>query len=489
MSRSTERFRCDACGVAAHKWAGRCPSCHEWNTLAADLAPVPGAGRSDAFARAVALSGVEGDGTLAQPTGITEVDRVLGGGVVTGGVTLVFGPPGVGKSTLLFQVLASFARRGAPVLLASAEESLAQVKGRANRLGPVPDALMVLAGHDVGAIEAAIASRPPALVVVDSIQTICDPDSPGATGSLNQIRHCVDRLTRLAKSSGVPMILVGHVTKDGDLAGPRTIEHMVDTVLSFEGDRHHSLRMLTAIKHRFGATGEVGIFEMGDDGLTGVADPGELLLGDRMADVAGSVVIPVLQGRRPLLVEVQALLSPHGASPSARPRTLGIDASRASLLLAVLGCRTALGSLDAEVFVAAVGGISITEPAVDLAVALAVASAALAVAVPPDLVAFGELGLAGEVRAVPGAERRISEAQRAGFGAALVPASTPSEAFALAKGMEIHLVRTLDEALHHAFGSSARDQSDDAGRIGPERVTDAACGDTMPTWSSVAVSR
>ena len=207
-----------------------------------------------------------------------------------------------------------------------------------------------------------------------------------------------------------------------------------------------------------------------------------------MADVAGSVVIPVLQGRRPLLVEVQALLSPHGASPSARPSTLGIDVSRASLLLAVLGCRTALGSLDAEVFVAAVGGISITEPAVDLTVALAVASAALAVAVPPDLVAFGELGLAGEVRAVPGAERRISEAQRAGFGAALVPASTPSEAFALAKGMEIH-VRTLDEALHHAFGSSARDQSDDAGRIGPERVTDAACGDTMPTWSSVAVSR
>ncbi len=347
----------------------------------------------------------------------------------------------------------------------------------------------MLAGHDVGAIEAAIASDRPALVVVDSIQTICDPMSPGATGSLNQIRDCVDRLTRLAKSSGVPVILVGHVTKDGDLAGPRTIEHMVDTVLSFEGDRHHSLRMLTAIKHRFGATGEVGIFEMGDDGLRGVADPGELLLGDRMADVAGSVVVPVLQGRRPILVEVQALLSPHGPGPLPRPKTVGIDGSRVSLLLAVLGCRSALGAIDGEVFVAAVGGISITEPAVDLSVALAIASAELGLAVPANLVVFGELGLAGEVRAVPGAERRINEAQRAGFTAALVPASTPSDAFALAKDMEIHLVRTLGEALTHVFGSMTPHRAQGVGEIDPWGVTNGAGDDTMRAWSSVAVSR
>jgi DNA repair protein RadA/Sms len=322
---------------------------------------------------------------------------------------LLFGPPGIGKSTLLFQVLASVAARGLDVVLASAEESLAQVSGRATRLGAIPDQLMVLVGNDVGAIEAAILRRPPSLVVVDSIQTICDPELAGATGSLVQIRDCVDRLTRLAKATGVPIVLVGHVTKDGDLAGPRTIEHMVDTVLSFEGDRHHALRMLTAVKHRFGPTGEVGIFEMRDDGLRAVPDPGQLLLGDRVAGVPGSVVVPVLQGRRPLLVEVQALIGPNagggGAGQYARPLTQGIDASRVSLLLAVLGCRADVANLGGQVFVAAVGGISISEPAVDLAVALAVASAMLGRAVPADLVVFGELGLAGEVRAVSGADR------------------------------------------------------------------------------------
>src|SRR6202035_3663750 len=275
-------------------------------------------------------------------TGIEEVDRVMAGGFVAGAVTLVFGPPGVGKSTLLFQVLAAVAERGFSVLLASAEESLAQVSVRATRVGTVPEQLMVLAGNDVGAIEAAIIRRPPSLVVVDSVQTICAPELAGATGSLTQIRDCVDRLTRFAKSTGVPIVLVGHVTKDGDLAGPRTIEHMVDTVLSFDGDRHHALRMLTAVKHRFGPTGEVGIFEMRDDGLQAVPDPGQLLLGDRMAGIPGSVVVPVLQGRRPLLVEVQALLGPGGGGGTGppRPQTLGIDPARANLLLAVLACRT-----------------------------------------------------------------------------------------------------------------------------------------------------
>jgi DNA repair protein RadA/Sms len=376
------------------------------------------------------------------PTGMVEFDRVLAGGFVAGSVTLVFGPPGVGKSTLLFQVLASVASAGAEVLLASAEESLTQVGGRAARIGAVPESLLALAGNDVVAIEEAIVHHRPALVVVDSIQTVSDDELPGAAGSLAQVRACVDRLTRLAKSTGIPIVLVGHVTKDGDLAGPRAVEHLVDTVLSFDGDRHHALRMLTAVKHRFGSAGEVGIFEMREDGLRAVPDPGPMLLGDRMPGVAGSVVVPVLQGRRPLLVEVQALLGPNG---DGRPKTLGIDSARVTLLLAVLSSRAHVLVGQAEVFVAAVGGVSIVEPAVDLGVALAVASAARGLVVPKEFVVFGELGLAGEVRMVPGAERRLAEARRAGFSRALVPASTSSEG--VPPGMQLHPVRTLDEAL------------------------------------------
>ncbi len=435
-----------------------------------------GAAAPAAPAAAVPLGSVVGGDALPRATGVGEVDRVLGGGFVDGAVTLVFGPPGVGKSTLLFQVLAAVAARGAEVLLASAEESLAQVSGRAARLGSIPERLNVLAGNDVGAIEAAMVNRPPALVVVDSIQTICDPGQPGATGSLAQIRDCVDRLTRLAKSTGIPVVLVGHVTKDGDLAGPRSIEHMVDTVISFEGDRHHALRMLTAVKHRFGPTGEVGIFEMRDDGVRAVADPGPLLLGDRMAGVPGSVVVPVLQGRRPILVEVQALLGPEAAG--GRPHTLGIDASRVILLLAVLGCRTEVKVGKVEVFVAAVGGITISEPAVDLAVALAVASAAEGRAVPSDLVVFGELGLAGEVRMVPGADRRLNEAMRAGFTRALIPASTSLDT--VPPGMEVHRVRTLSDALGLLRQPRLEARISAEGEVG---------AGTMPGWSTVAASR
>jgi DNA repair protein RadA/Sms len=482
MARSTEIYQCTTCGGTALQWVGRCPQCAEWNTLAASPRQAAANTNTAAAPQAVALREIVGGDALPMATGVDEVDRVLGGGFVAGAVTLVFGPPGVGKSTLLFQVLAAVAGRGLEVLLASAEESLAQVSGRATRLGAIPDQLMVLAGNDVGAIEAAIVRRPPALVVVDSVQTISDPELPGATGSLVQIRDCVDRLTRLAKATGVPIVLVGHVTKDGDLAGPRTIEHMVDTVLSFEGDRHHALRMLTAVKHRFGPTGEVGIFEMRDDGLRAVPDPGQLLLGDRVAGVPGSVVVPVLQGRRPLLVEVQALIGPNagggGAGTTARPLTQGVDASRVSLLLAVLGCRADVVNLGGQVFVAAVGGISISEPAVDLAVALAVASAMLGRAVPADLVVFGELGLAGEVRAVSGADRRLSEAARAGFTRAIVPVSTPVDALAAAPDVHIEQARTLAQAL---WLSLAPEMS--------EEVYEEDMAGTMLPWSTVAASR
>ncbi|HXN59287.1 MAG TPA: DNA repair protein RadA [Acidimicrobiales bacterium] len=454
----TEVYVCAACETTSPRWVGRCQNCGEWNTFG----PVAASPPVTSVARAVPLRAVPADGAHPLPTGVSELDRVMAGGVVGGSVTLLFGPPGIGKSTLLFQVLSSVSATGVDVLLASAEESLTQVGGRASRLGPVPPHLLALEGHDVGAIEQAVARHRPALVVVDSLQSVSDPTLPQPAGSLSQVRASVERLTRMAKTSGVPLLLVGHVTKDGDLAGPRAVEHLVDTVLSFDGDRHHALRVLTSVKHRFGPTGEVGIFEMGDDGLRAVPDPGPLMLGDRMAGVPGSVVVPVLQGRRPLLVEVQALLGPSvGAGAAARPHTLGIDAARASLLVAVLACRTAVDvPASAEFYVAAVGGISVTEPAADLAVALALASVVRDRPFPSDLVAFGELGLAGEVRMVPGAERRLAEAQRAGFTRALVPASSSTTA---PPGMTVHGVRTLAEALTVA----------------------ATVPGTMPGWSTV----
>ncbi len=420
---------------------------------------------------AVALREVSAEGARPLPTGVSELDRVLGGGVVSGSVTLLFGPPGIGKSTLLFQVLSSLAAAGSDVLLASAEESLTQVSGRASRLGRVPAHLLALEGPDVEAIEVATERGLPALVVVDSLQSVSDPGLAQPAGSVAQVRACVERLTRLAKRSGVPFLVVGHVTKDGDPAGPRAVEHLVDTVLSFDGDRHHALRVLTAVKHRFGPAGEVGIFEMRDDGLRAVPDPGPLMLGDRMAGVPGSVVVPVMQGRRPLLVEVQALLGPGAAGASARPHTLGLDPSRANLLRAVLSCRSGIDApASFEFFVAAVGGISVTEPAADLAIALAMASVVKGTPVPPDLVAFGELGLAGELRTVPEADRRLAEARRGGFARALVPASIADDAATVrSPQMAVQGVRTLAEALVTAFGPAG---------------TQTAAG-TMPEWSTL----
>lgn len=453
MPKASFTHRCRDCGARHARWVGRCPECGEWNTLEAELAGVAGAGGARGEpVPAVPLAGVAGRSAEPLPTGIGELDRVLAGGLVPGSLTLLYGEPGVGKSTLLLQVLASVAADGVPTLLVSAEESAAQVRSRAERLGPVPPELFVVATSDAAVAETAVRDVGPRVAVVDSIQTLADPTVGSAPGALSQVRACVERLARLARHEGPAIVLVGHVTKDGDLAGPRALEHLVDTVLAFEGDRHHSLRLLRADKHRFGATGEVGLFEMADRGVCDVADPGPLLLGDRRAEVPGSAVTAVLQGRRSLVVELQALVC--AGAPGGRRTALGVDGRRLCTVAAVLEARAGISLAGLEVFASAAGGVRATEPAADLPMALALASASTGVALPADTVSFGEVGLAGEVRQVMGTERRLAEALRLGFARALVPASTPSGPAG------IHLVRVdsvsgaLAAAGVHAAGAS-----------------------------------
>ena len=447
MAKARTIYRCSECGVAESKWVGRCASCGTWGSLVEEVVrtdTTTGGKRSAAASAAVPtpLHLVATGGTACQPTGVAELDRVLGGGIVPGSVTLLGGEPGIGKSTLLLQVLASLAEGGGPCLLVSAEESAPQVRIRAGRLGPVPEGLLVLPETSLPAILDAIDACSPTVCVIDSIQTVLDPELGSAPGSVAQVRECAHAFTRVAKETGVAVILVGHVTKDGALAGPRALEHVVDTVLSFEGDRHHALRLLRAVKHRFGATGELGLFEMTDVGMIGVEDPSGLLLGDRRSGVAGSAVVTALEGRRPLLVEVQSLVSSAGTAGPRRSGQ-GVDNGRLALLLAVLEKRVDIGLSSSEVFVSAVGGVKLTEPAADLGIALALASAVTGVALPDDLVAFGEVGLGGELRQVPHGVRRLAEAARLGFTHAVVPASAPSGP----PGLRVIRLSTLAEAV------------------------------------------
>lgn len=349
---------------------------------------------------------------------------MLGGGLVPGSVTLVGGEPGVGKSTLLLQLLRARADAGAPVLLVCAEESPRQVRLRAERLGPLPDTLYLLAATDLSSLAPAVGDIGCELVVVDSIQAVREPGTSGSAGSVAQVRACAELVVNLAKENDVSVVMVGHVTKDGALAGPRLLEHVVDTVVSVEGDRHHALRIVRAVKHRFGPTGELGLFEMGEGGLGSVADPYRLLLGDRRPTQPGTTVLPAVEGSRPLLVEVQALVA-RTASANSGPRrqVQGLDGGRVALLLAVLEGALGLSLAQCDVFSSVVGGIRVGEPAADLAVCMALVSAATGRPVPADLVAFGEVGLGGEVRQVPHVPRRLEEAARLGFRRAVVPPS------------------------------------------------------------------
>ena len=444
MSKLRLVYRCSECTTAYPKWAGRCPSCEAWNSMVEDVeGSEPDLAALVAYGTgAVAMPLAEIDTVVGgpQPTGIDELDRVLGGGLVPGSVSLLGGEPGIGKSTLLLQLAAAWPTR---TLYVSAEESAQQVRLRAERLGAVGPNLWLLAETSLPHVVAALDTVQPQLVIIDSIQSVADPDLGSAPGSVVQVRGCAHRLVAEAKARGVPMVLVGHVTKDGGLAGPRVLEHVVDTVLSFEGDRHHALRLLRAVKHRFGSTNDLGVFEMVERGLVGVPDASSLFLTDRRTGVAGSAVTPTLEGHRPLMVEVQALTNKVNPGVPPRRSAQGLDPGRLALLLAVLERRARLPMGQHEVFASAVGGVRLTEPGSDLPMCLAIVSALADHPLPPDIISFGEIGLAGELRQVAHASRRLAEAARLGFTRAIVPANSANGV----DGITLVRVATLSEAL------------------------------------------
>jgi len=403
---------------------GRCPACQEWDSLVEELAPAGGGAirSSDGRAPASIAEVAERDGAPRASTGIGELDRVLGGGLVAGSVVLVGGDPGIGKSTLLVQALAGLRR---DVLYATGEESCAQTAMRARRVGAAAATIAIVAETDIDRVLVHARERAPAVLAVDSIQTAFAPDLDSIPGSLAQVRECASRLVQFAKTTGTPTILVGHVTKDGGIAGPKTLEHLVDVVLQLEGDGG-PYRILRAHKNRFGSTQEIGVFEMRGAGMAEVASPSAHLLAERPAGAPGSVVVASADGARPLLVEIQALVAPASAG-FGRRTAAGIDANRVSLLLAVLAQRAQCDVLDRDVFVNAAGGVRLVEPAIDLGVACAIASSARGRAIDARTVVFGEIGLAGEIRAVPLCEQRLAEAARLGFTRAIVPAQNAKQ--------------------------------------------------------------
>ncbi len=428
MARPTSRFVCQGCGEAFLRWEGQCRNCGAWNSLVETVVratprPVTRVlpGGAGAGSEPVALAEI---GTADVPrlrTAIGELDRVLGGGLVPGSLVLVGGEPGIGKSTLLLQAAAGL---GMPVLYATGEESAAQVRLRAGRLGlleaPAGSAIQVLAEHDIGRIVEVGRQARPGLVVVDSIQTATVDELDGAAGSVGQVREATVRLMEFAKGEGIAVVLVGHVTKDGSIAGPKTLEHLVDAVVSIEGERYAALRLVRAAKNRFGSTDEVGVFEMAGSGLLEVADPARAFLAEHAEPAPGSVVAPTMEGSRPLLVEVQALVAPAGYGTPAR-KASGVDPNRLGLLVAVLGRRAGVGLGSHDVYANLAGGLSVAEPGLDLPLALALASSLRDRPMAARTVAIGEVGLLGELRSVAGLERRLREAARLGFDAAIVP--------------------------------------------------------------------
>ncbi|NLU68103.1 DNA repair protein RadA [Streptomyces sp. HNM0574] len=452
-SKARPSYRCSECGWQTAKWLGRCPECHAWGTVeetggTAVKTTAPGR----VSASALPIGEVDGKQATARGTGVPELDRVLGGGMVPGAVVLLAGEPGVGKSTLLLDVAAKAADDTHRTLYVTGEESAGQVRLRADRIGALSEHLYLTAETDLSAVLAHLDEVKPTLLVLDSVQTIASPEIDGAPGGVAQVREVAGALIRASKERGMSTILVGHVTKDGSIAGPRLLEHLVDVVLHFEGDRHARLRLVRGVKNRYGTTDEVGCFELHDEGITGLADPSGLFLTQRSEPVPGTCLTVTLEGRRPLVAEVQAL-TVDSQIPSPRRTTSGLETSRVSMMLAVLEQRgriSALGKRD--IYSATVGGVKLQEPAADLAVALALASAAGDTPLPKNLVAIGEVGLAGEVRRVTGVQRRLAEAARLGFTHALVPAD-PGR---VPEGMRVREVADVGEALRMLPARPAR---------------------------------
>ncbi|MEO7622233.1 MAG: DNA repair protein RadA [Gallionella sp.] len=448
MAKPKTIYSCTECGGQVPKWQGQCPHCDAWNTLVESVAEVTPSGKNRFNALAATgkvqmLAEVEAAEVPRTPTGIAEFDRVLGGGLVQGAVVLIGGDPGIGKSTLLLQTLAHLSSHKR-VLYVSGEESTQQIALRARRLALDAHAMHLLAEIQLEKIQAAIAHEKPDVVVIDSIQTVYSEQLTSAPGSVSQVRECAAQLTRVAKSSNITMILVGHVTKEGALAGPRVLEHIVDTVLYFEGDTHSSFRLVRAFKNRFGAVNELGVFAMTDKGLREVSNPSALFLSQHGAQVAGSCVMVTQEGTRPLLVEIQALLD-EAHAPNPRRLSLGLEQNRLAMLLAVLHRHAGIACFDQDVFINAVGGVKITEPGADLAVLLAIVSSLKNKPLPEKLVVFGEVGLAGEIRPVQRGQERLKEAAKLGFTQAIIPkANAPKQKIA---GMEIIAVERVEEAV------------------------------------------
>lgn len=455
MAKSKVCFACTACGYESPKWAGRCPSCGAWNTMEETIsssaaAPVKAAKqRPGSGVAAMLLRDIPEDTTIRTSTGISELDRVLGGGIVEGGLMLLGGDPGIGKSTLLIQVCDHLCRNGKKILYVSGEESARQIKLRAKRLQITSDNLYVLAENALDNIETRMQELAPDMMVVDSIQTMYRPEMASAPGSISQIRECTSLLMRMAKESGTAIFLVGHVTKDGAIAGPRMLEHMVDVVLYFEGDNQHQYRLLRAVKNRFGSVNELGVFQMTGDGMKVVPNPSEQLLSHRAKGASGSVVFCGLEGSRPLLCDVQALAA-QSYFGTPRRTVGGADTGRVALLLAVLEKRCGCKTYNQDIYINIAGGLELSEPAADLALCAAVVSSLKDMAVGPEIAVMGEVGLAGEVRAIPQCERRIAECERLGFHTLVLPKENMKQ-LRTPEGMKLIGVDTVMQAISVLF--------------------------------------
>ncbi|AGK51864.1 DNA repair protein RadA [Bacillus sp. 1NLA3E] len=458
MAKRKTKFMCQECGYESPKWMGKCPGCGEWNKMVEEV-EVVGTGKRGAFTHSQGLAGgskatpitsIETGTEVRIQTNLKELNRVLGGGIVRGSLVLIGGDPGIGKSTLLLQVSSQLAVQGQSVLYISGEESLRQTKLRAERLGVTSENLLVYAETNLDEISRTIESISPSFVIIDSIQTVFHPDVTSAPGSVSQVRECTSELMRIGKTKGIAVFIVGHVTKEGSIAGPRLLEHMVDTVLYFEGERHHTYRILRAVKNRFGSTNEMGIFEMKEMGLEEVENPSEIFLEERSQGAAGSTVVASMEGTRPVLVEIQALISPTSFGNPRRMAT-GIDHNRVSLLMAVLEKRVGMLLQNQDAYLKVAGGVKLDEPAIDLAVAVSIASSFRDSPTRATDCIIGEVGLTGEVRRVSRIEQRVQEAAKLGFERIILPENNLG-GWKCPKGIELIGVSSVQQALQATLG-------------------------------------